>query len=316
MAALLKKIFVENKALKFFSLLLAISLWFFVMGEREAEFSFSEVPLVLLNKSDDLIITTQTADSVSLRVRGSRGILATLSSSSIKAIINLEGVRAGTTTFRNLVDKVKLPNGVKVTAISPAELSVTVEPLVTKIVPVQLTTKGILKEGYEISRISVTPEFVEVRLAKSEADELEKVVTEPLDISGFASDINREVTLVLTGVAPPRTINLEKVSAFLIISEKVIETILSDIKVEVCNSSYRADIVPSTVQLVVKGPYHLVKDVSGGKVKVLIDLAGVVPGSYSKKAQITLPEQITLVAATPLWFKVVVRRELVSMREP
>jgi|GEM_PF-2563425 len=316
MAALLKKIFVENKALKFFSLLLAISLWFFVMGEREAEFSFSEVPLVLLNKSDDLIITTQTADSVSLRVRGSRGILATLSSSSIKAIINLEGVRAGTTTFRNLVDKVKLPNGVKVTAISPAELSVTVEPLVTKIVPVQLTTKGILKEGYEISRISVTPEFVEVRLAKSEADELEKVVTEPLDISGFASDINREVTLVLTGVAPPRTINLEKVSAFLIISEKVIETILSDIKVEVCNSSYRADIVPSTVQLVVKGPYHLVKDVSGGKVKVLIDLAGVVPGSYSKKAQITLPEQVTLVAATPLWFKVVVRRELVSMREP
>ncbi len=316
MAALLKKIFVENKALKFFSLLLAISLWFFVMGEREAEFSFSEVPLVLLNKSDDLIITTQTADSVSLRVRGSRGILATLSSSSIKAMINLEGVRAGTTTFRNLVDKVKLPNGVKVTAISPAELSVTVEPLVTKIVPVQLTTKGVLKEGYEISRISVTPEFVEVRLAKSEADELEKVVTEPLDISGFASDINREVTLVLTGVAPPRTINLEKVSAFLIISEKVIETILSDIKVEVCNSSYRADIVPSTVQLVVKGPYHLVKDVSGGKVKVLIDLAGVVPGSYSKKAQITLPEQVTLVAATPLWFKVVVRRELVSMRKP
>jgi hypothetical protein len=59
-----------------------------------------------------------------------------------------------------------------------------------------------------------------------------------------------------------------------------------------------------------------VKDVSGGKVKVLIDLAGVVPGSYSKKAQITLPEQVTLVAATPLWFKVVVRRELVSMREP
>jgi len=316
MAALLKKIFVENKALKFFSLLLAISLWFFVMGEREAEFSFSEVPLVLLNKSDDLIITTQTADSVSLRVRGSRGILATLSSSSIKAMINLEGVRAGTTTFRNLVDKVKLPNGVKVTAISPADLSVTVEPLVTKIVPVQLTTKGILKEGYEISRISVTPEFVEVQLAKSEADELEKVVTEPLDISGFASDINREVTLVLTGVAPPRTINLEKVSAFLIISEKVIETILSDIKVEVFNSSYRADIVPSTVQLVVKGPYHLVKDVSGGKVKVLIDLAGVVPGGYSKKAQITLPEQVTLVAATPLWFKVVVRRELVSMREP
>ena len=316
MAALLKKIFVENKALKFFSLLLAISLWFFVMGEREAEFSFSEVPLVLLNKSDDLIITTQTADSVSLRVRGSRGILATLSSSSIKAMINLEGVRAGTTTFRNLVDKVKLPNGVKVTAISPADLSVTVEPLVTKIVPVQLTTKGILKEGYEISRISVIPEFVEVQLAKSEADELEKVVTEPLDISGFASDINREVTLVLTGVAPPRTINLEKVSAFLIISEKVIETILSDIKVEVFNSSYRADIVPSTVQLVVKGPYHLVKDVSGGKVKVLIDLAGVVPGSYSKKAQITLPEQVTLVTATPLWFKVVVRRELVSMREP
>ncbi|KPJ59018.1 MAG: hypothetical protein AMJ42_02305 [Deltaproteobacteria bacterium DG_8] len=312
MGSILKRIVLENSALKFFSLLLAIFMWFFVMGEKKAEFSFSDVPLVLINKPSDLIITDKTAEMISLRVSGSRTILATLSSSNIKATVDLEGVKPGTTIVKNLVDKIKLPNGTKITSISPAELSLTLEPLVTKKVPVHLNMEGVPKERYEISHISIEPEFVEVSLAKSEAKDLEKVMTEPLGISEVRENIEKEIALVLTNLEPPRSISERKVEVSISISEKIIEKTLSEVPIKVVNSHYRTDIVPSTFQITVEGPYHLVNELSSGSLDAHIDLKGVKPGRYSKKAEIKLPEDVKVVEAKPLLFKIVVRKELLK----
>ena len=312
MGVILKNIIVKNKALKFFSLLLAISLWFFVMGEKEAEFSFSDVPLVLINKPADLIITQQTTDRISLRVSGSRTILATLSSNTIKATVDLEGVKPGTTMIKTLIDKVKLPNGTRITSISPAELSLTLEPMVTKKVPIHLTMKGIPKEGYEISHVTIEPEFVKVGLAKSEAKDLEKVMTEPLDISEEKEGIEKEIALVLTDLDPPRSISSRKVRVSVSISEKIIEKTLPNISVELVDALYKTNVTPSTIQLAIKGPYHLVKELSENSISATIDLKGVKPGKYSKKAEIKLPENVTVVEAKPLWFKVRVSKELLK----
>lgn len=309
---ILKNIIVKNKALKFFSLLLAISLWFFVMGEKEAEFSFSDVPLVLINKPDDLIISQQTADRINLRVSGSRTILATLSSNNIKATVDLEGVKPGNTIVKNLVDKVKLPNGTKISSISPAELSLTLEPMVTKKVPVHLTIEGIPKEGYEISHISIKPEFVEVDLAKSEAKDLEKIMTAPLDISEAKENIEKELALALTGLAPPRSVSSRKVRASVSISEKIIKKTLPNVAVKVVDTLYKASVSPSTFHLTVKGPYRLVNKLSEESISGTIDLKKVKPGRYSKKVEIKLPEDVTVVEAKPLWFKIVVSKELLE----
>jgi hypothetical protein len=309
---LLKNIFLRNKVLKFFSLLLAIVLWFFVMGEKEAEFSFADVPLALINKPDNLIITQQTADSISLRVSGSRTIMATLSSRNIKATVDLEGIKPGTTTVKNLAGKVRLPEGTKITSISPAEFSLTLDSIATKKVPVHLALKGNPREGYEVLHISVTPEFVEVKLAKSEAKDLKKVMTEPLDVSGAKEDIEKKVVLDLTGIDPPRSVSKKSVEVSVAISEKIIEQAFPNITVEVVNALYKTVVAPLSFQLTIKGPYHLVKELTENAIIASIDLKEVKPGRYSKKAAITLPEAITVVEAKPLWFKVVVNRELIE----
>ena len=310
MGRLLKNLIVKNSALKFFSLILAIFLWFFVMGEKKAEFSFSDVPLVLINKPAGLVITDRTAEKISLRVSGSRTVLATLSSSTVKATIDLSGVKPGTTTVNDLIDKVKLPNGTKITRISPAEFSLTLEPLVTKKVPVHLNIKGDPQEGYEISHSSVIPEFVEVSLAKSESKELQKVMTAPLDISGAKEDIEKEIALVLTDLDPPRTVSSKKVKVSLSISEKIIERILPNITVEVVNNRYETTVVPSTLPITVKGPYLLVKELSANSVSAYVDLKGMKPGRHTKELEIKLPENITLVEAEPHQLKIKVSKKL------
>ena len=312
MIDLLKNVFLKNKVLKFFSLLLAIVLWFFVMGEKKAEFSFADVPLALINKPADLIITQKTADNISLRVSGSRTILATLSSSNIKAVVDLEGIKPGTTTINNLKDKVKLPEGTKIAGISPAAFSLTLEPIMTKKVPVHLALKGNPPEGYEVSHISVTPEFVVVNLAQSEAKDLKKVITEPLDVSGAKENIEKKVALDLTDIDPPRSVSKKSVVASVAVSEKIIEQVFPNVAVEVANALYKTRVAPLSFQLTIKGPYYLVKELTENAIIASIDLKGVKPGRYSKKAAITLPEGVTVVEAKPLWFKVVVNKELVE----
>ena len=308
--ALIKNAIVKNSALKFFSLLLAITLWFFVMGEKKAEFSFTNVPVVLVNKPDDLLVTRQTAESVNLRVSGSRSVLTTLSSNTIRTVIDLEGAKPGKTVFKDLIDRVKLPNGTTITSISPAELSVFLEAAIRKKVPVHLNLEDGPEEGYEVTNIAIEPEFVEVRLAQSEAAKVKKVMTEALYLSGVHEDIEKELSLVLTGLDLPRSLSIKKVKVSLSISEKMIEKTISDIPVGIVNTTHETTITPSVLDVKVKCPYHLKDELLKETISASIDLEGVKPGKYLKKADMKLPGTVSVIETVPLRFEVVVGKEM------
>ena len=307
--ALLKNALVKNSALKFFSLLLAITFWFFVMGEKKAEFSFANVPIVLINKPADLLVALQTAESVNLRVSGSRSVLATVSSNTIRTVIDLDGVKPGKTVYKDLIDRVKLPNGTTITSISPAELSVTLEPAIRKKVPVHLNLEDGPEEGYEVTHIAIEPEFVEVRLAQSEAEKVKKVITEALYLSGVNEDITKELSLILPGLDLPRSLSRKKVTVSLSISEKIIEKTISDIPVGVFNTAYKTTITPSQLDVKVKCPYHLAAALLKDTITASIDLEGLQPGKYLKKAEIKLPGTVSVIETIPLRFEVVVENE-------
>jgi YbbR domain-containing protein len=279
------------------------------MGEKKAEFSFSNVPLVLLNTPSDLVITEKTTDRLSVRVAGSRTVLSSLSSGNLKASIDLEGVKPGTTLIKNLVSKIKLPNGTRITSISPAELLLTLEPLVTKKLPVHLMVEGEPEQGYEVSRISVSPEFVEVRVAKSEVQKLEKVMTEPLDISGTVKNLEKDVSLMLDEFEPPRFIDEDTVTATVTVTEKIIERELTGIPITVVNDLHKTEIVPTSVGIKVKGPYHQVKELSEDLISASIDAKGFKPGQHTSTVKISLPENVSVLSTEPERFRVIVSKK-------
>ncbi|MBW2183114.1 MAG: hypothetical protein JRF49_04510, partial [Deltaproteobacteria bacterium] len=103
--------------------------------------------------------------------------------------------------------------------------------------------------------------------------------------------------LDLTGIEPPRSVSKKSVEASVAISEKIIEQVFPNITVEVVNALYKTTVAPLSFQLTIKGPYHLVKELTENAIIASIDLKEVKPGRYSKKAAITLPEAITVVEA-------------------
>jgi len=304
----LKSVFLDNSVIKFFSLVLAITLWFFVMGEKKAEFSFANIPVVLINKPADLVVAHQTAESVNVRISGSRSIVATLSSNTIKAFIDLDGAQPGKASYKNLIDTIKIPNGTKITSISPAEISITLESTISKQVPVHLNLVEGPQEGYEVTHIAIQPESVAVRVALSEAGKIKKVITEPLYLAGVKEDIEKELVLVSPGLDLQRSLSREKVKVSLSISEKIIEKVLSSIPVGVINSPYRSTVTPATIQMKVKCPYRLAEGLSEDDISASIDLEGVKPGKYLKKADVKLPGAVSLIETVPLRFEVVVEK--------
>jgi hypothetical protein len=307
--AVIRDAFTRNRAIKFFSLLLAVTLWFFVMGEKKAEFSFADVPVEFINKPPDMVVTRQSPRSVNLRVSGSRSLLATMSSSSLKAVMDLEGAKPGKMVFNDLSEAVKLPNGTKIASISPAAVELTLEALTAKRVPVTVDLQGEPASGYVVQGVSVEPPFVEVNVGESEAAQLQQLLTRPVDIAGETKPVAREVPLVLTNLDPPRSVSKKKVQVAVAINSRIREKMLTGIPVIVVGSRYKARIVPETIQVRIQYPYQLEETVAGGGIIATIDMTDGKPGTYGRQPAVKLPEGVSLLEAMPASCEVVLSKE-------
>jgi len=307
--AVIRDAFTRNRAIKFFSLLLALTLWFFVMGEKKAEFSFADVPVEFINKPPDMVVTRQSPRSVNLRLSGSRSLLATMSSGSLKAVMDLEGAKPGTMVFNDLSEAVKLPNGTKITSISPAEVELTLEALTAKRVPVTVDLQGEPASGFVVQGVSVEPPFVEVKVGESEAAQLQQLLTRPVDISGETKPVAREVPLVLTNLDPPRSASKKKVQVAVAINPRIREKTLTGIPIIVVGSRHKARIVPETIQVRIQYPYQLEESVAAGGIIATIDMTDGKPGTYDRQPAVKLPEGVSLLEAVPASCEVVLSKE-------
>ena len=84
---------------------------------------------------------------------------------------------------------------------------------------------------------------------------------------------------------------------------------MTKVAVRAVNSIYKTTITPPFLRVMLKGPYHLVNGLSESSVSVSIDLRGINPGRHSKKAEIELPENVSVVELDPSLFEIVVSKE-------
>jgi YbbR domain-containing protein len=116
----------ENLLLKLISLAFALVLWFFVMGEQRHEVSHM-VPVDYRNVPKGLVIANEVPTVVTVTVSGPRALLTRLSPEEISLPLDMADLSPGTTSFRRLDEKLRAPNGLVVTRISPAGIDVRLE---------------------------------------------------------------------------------------------------------------------------------------------------------------------------------------------
>lgn len=173
----------ENWALKLLSLVFAVVLWFFVMGEQKMELQYS-VPLELKNIPKGLMVANEVPSTVDVRISGPRTLLNSVRPSDISIAVDLRDLQPGLTSFKRLEERLNIPSALKVTRVSPSFVDIKLERIKDKAVPVQVVLAGEPPEGYQVVNVKTTPQRVTVTGAESEIKNVTEVLTEPVDLQG------------------------------------------------------------------------------------------------------------------------------------
>ncbi len=188
----------SNPGYKLLALSVALLAWGVSHSTSDVERGF-DVPIVIRDVPDDLVVTDQSTDEVNLRVAGTRAALSSLSPADLEYPLEIAGGKPGVMTFEVDAETLELPRGAKVVSRSPSRIEIELTRRGTRAVEVRPILEGEVAEGYELRAVEVDPPRVRISGAQPEVLRLKDVATETIDVSGAQQDVEREVKLSLGG---------------------------------------------------------------------------------------------------------------------
>lgn len=266
------------------------------------------MPVEYAQPASGLTIVGPVVKGVEVRIQGSAADVEKLSGQSLSYAPDLSGLSVGVQTLPVLKERIPLPAGVSMIGVKPESLTLRVEKEIVKEVPVEIVLTGKPALGYGITGFVSRPLSAVLRGPESHLGQRIKIPTKPIDITGLSETFRKETTLDL-----PEGLNVVSgskiVTAEIFIEEKIETREFQDLVVEGKDASHAFSVTPAVVSIQVKGPINVLEKLQAEKgIGVYVDLKGLAPGVYVRRATITLPVNTTLVGVRPEIFTVKLRR--------
>lgn len=121
----------HNLNLKLLAVALAVALWFYVTGGKEAEMTVA-VPVRVTNLATGLALASQPPDRLDVRVVGTAITLRRLHPDRMVVSLDMGGVNAGSVAFSSLDQRIPVPPGVRVVRVFPATIELAVQTVSEK----------------------------------------------------------------------------------------------------------------------------------------------------------------------------------------
>jgi YbbR domain-containing protein len=253
---------------------------------------------------EGLIITNGPFTGIEVHVRGPKSILRTLPDLKIQYTIDLSGVKIGVNVIPIHKVRIPLPDGISILKINPDSITVKVENEIKKKLPVNISLTGKPAKGYTVVGAKARPISVILRGSENTLSNMHEVSTKPINIKGLSRSFKKEVALDL--LENLKLVDSSKIIlANVVIKEQLTTKTFDNIPVQGDGGMYVYRITPPAITIKVKGPVNMIEKLYEGKeIQVYVDLKGLTPGVYNKRATITLPVKTTLIDAKPESFKV------------
>lgn len=304
----------SNFYLKILSVIIAILLWFFVIGESKNEMGI-DAPLEFKGMPHDATIVNNIPTDIHVRLKGSSTLLRPLTEKKPLFNIDLSNVKMGENVI--LLEKKDLKNiplGVEVIDISPVAITVILDKLIEKHLPVKVKTSGTLPRGYQLSETRIEPGSVLAKGTKSYLQEIDTIFTNSVNLSTIKGNATREITLSFD---PKRLkfIDPLTVKVFISISEERTQRSINGIRINFINKPStigRISISNYFVDLLVNSPQKMLVDEIRHDTKVVVDLVSLdtVPqgNTATLPIEVNLPDDAKLIWADPPQIEVVFNR--------
>ena len=175
----------HNAGLKIVSLVLATCAWFFVKGITSDWRPINGVPLEIKAKPGLTVLATSAA-TVNVTVRGTREDVRQVSRQDLSAVVDLsQDNRVGPIAVKLTPKSIRHSRRVQVSEIEPAEVTVNVDQVIERELPVRTQYSGELIE----------PPTIRERGPKTLLNGMTSVSTLPIDVTGRRTSFRERVEL-------------------------------------------------------------------------------------------------------------------------
>lgn len=255
-----KKIYDDNLTAKIVSLVIAIFFWSYVMGVenptetmtiRNVRVNFENVES-LENKG--LILINQADQFVNIKVSGKKNELNKLKEGSVLATVDLKGFGVGDSRAVVSTRFESNPGNIQVENVTPSDVLVSIDKVITKEMAVKIDTLGTPVENYIVGDISTTSPNVKIKGPKATLDKVRGLVS-TIDISDKKESFTISNPVKAVDENGDELVNIEAVPNVINISVPIFQTVIKPIELKTKGNlptllnikSY--DISPSTITL-------------------------------------------------------------------
>lgn len=182
----------NNLTAKVLALIFAIILWIYVMNEQNPPIETNfQIPLEVRNVAAGYVVKDGT-ETVRIKVRGPRSVVAAATVQDVKAYLDLGGVSEGRQTVKI---QALVPNGLDIIEITPDKITFYIDKLVSRQLPIELTFSGTSAEGANIGKAFPGANQVTIEGPRTLTDTVDRVVAN-IDLTGKTGDFSAEIPLV------------------------------------------------------------------------------------------------------------------------
>lgn len=197
----MKKFFTTDIPTKLLALGVAIFLWVYlvVLLNPQIETTFSNIPITYSEHSNlaknGYVITSETVEAVSLKVRGSRNMLANVNKNNISAYIDLSG--CSETGSYSLPIHVRLPyEELSIIDKSPYNVNIVVDKIIERDFDLNIITNGEPKDKVFVDNIKSNVETVSVKGPSELVKSIDSAVVY-FDANGLGDDVTVTEKIIL-----------------------------------------------------------------------------------------------------------------------
>jgi len=268
-----------------------------------------KIPILGAKITPGLIMTGPSVQGIEIHVAGSAERMHALQEARLQYELDLSGLNNGIHTIPITKEQIKLPEGISILKLNTPTITIRIDKEIKKELSIVVFVEGEAAPGFHVTGAFASPKKAVLRGPQYILDNIEHITTNPIDITGAGESFKKEITLDLvesiTALFPA-----DPILAQIDITEKLITRSFKDLPLKGRNTDLSYSITPPVISLDVKGPANIVNVLETSEMfMVYVDLEGLKPGVFVRRATIILPVTTALVGVSPEIFTVTIEEK-------
>jgi uncharacterized protein (TIGR00159 family) len=178
------------------SVLLVAGLWLSFTQGRDTLLEL-EVPVEYTSRAPGIEIVEASVNSVDLQLSGSGALIRSLRPDQVQVRLDLESAAAGTNEFTITTSDISLPPGIVLKTVTPRQVTVTLDRLIRKRLPVQVDWTGTLPPNRIMTTVRLDPQYVEIIGGNRLLENMTTVYTQKVPLDDLTESDTLTVGLAL-----------------------------------------------------------------------------------------------------------------------